>query len=343
MLRNQESRPEIAESYAETERKLTDRIKNDKGVQSKGATRKELEEFARESKKQEFDAEDHGVSVENVISPEYMIKESMKAGLSAAALTMILQTAPEIFKAIDYLIKTGEIDVDQLKKAGIKTVSSGAEAFLRGSVACALEIMCMKGAFGAALKSVDPTMLGSLVAITMETIKDSILVAAGKMTPREMGNALVDNAVATAGFLIGMKVSESIVAMKVSASIAGTITQIIGFEIPGLGYIIGSLIGCAISAVYNIGKKKLISFCVDTGFTCFGLVEQDYTLPEEILDEMGVELAEIENAEFETAEIDCADVDYAEVEEAELETIKITILKRGIIGVNKVGYILQDS
>jgi hypothetical protein len=38
------------------------------------------------------------------------------------------------------------------------------------------------------------------------------------------------------------------------------------------------LIGTSFCVIYNIGKKKLISFCVDTGFTCFGLVEQNYEL-----------------------------------------------------------------
>lgn len=52
----------------------------------------------------------------------------------------------------------------------------------------------------------------------------------------------------------------------------------------------------SVAVVYNIGKKKLISLCVEAGFTCFGLVEQDYELPEEIL-------------------------------------------RRGIIGVNKIGYV----
>lgn len=51
----------------------------------------------------------------------------------------------------------------------------------------------------------------------------------------------------------------------------------------------------AISVVYNIGKKKLISFCVDTGFTCFGLVEPDYQIPEEVLNSMGINTIKIKS------------------------------------------------
>ncbi len=340
MLRNELTRPDVAEAYKETEQKLTDIITNDKGVQSKSTTRKELDEIAKESKKQVFEAEKHGVTIENSIKPEYIAKEAVKSGLTAATVTVVLQTAPEIFKAIDYLVKNGEIDIEQLKKAGIKALSSSAEGFIRGSVASVLQILCIKGAFGVALKTVDPTILGTIVAFTVETIKNSILVASGKMTPKEMGNALVDYTVISAGYIVGMNIGTSIAATKVFSGISGAIAQAIGFELPGLGYIIGSLIGCTVAAVYNIGKKKLISFCVDTGFTCFGLVEQDYQLPEEILLDMGVELNKIDFAEIEMNEIDMTEIDYVDVEETEFETIELRMVKRGIIGVNKVGYIL---
>ena len=57
------------------------------------------------------------------------------------------------------------------------------------------------------------------------------------------------------------------------------------------------------AVVYNIGKKKLISFCVDTGFTCFGLVEQNYELPDEVLKEMGVETVRVGRARVNTTPV----------------------------------------
>lgn len=49
-LRNQPIRSDVSDAYAETETRLTDTIKNDEGVSSKSASRKELEGIARESK-----------------------------------------------------------------------------------------------------------------------------------------------------------------------------------------------------------------------------------------------------------------------------------------------------
>ena len=275
-LRNQPIRSEVSEAYAETETELTDTIKNEEGISSRSASRKELEEIAKESKDKSFNAEEHGVSVESAIKTEYMLKQALKAGYTAAAVTVAVQLAPEIYKAIDFLIKHGELDVQQIKKMGTKGISAGAEGFLRGSVSSSLKIMCDAGVLGEAFKGINPTVLGTVVALVMQTVKNSILVAAGKMTTKQMGSAFVDTVVVSGGYLIG-------------AHIGGIIGQSLGFELPVVGYLLGSLIGTSFCVLYNIGKKKLISFCVDTGFTCFGLVEQNYELPEEVMNELGVE------------------------------------------------------
>lgn len=37
-----------------------------------------------------------------------------------------------------------------------------------------------------------------------------------------------------------------------------------------------------------------MSFCIDTGFTMFGLVKQDYTLPEDVLEYIGIDVFQYE-------------------------------------------------
>lgn len=324
-LKNQNTRPEVAEANAETERELTSTIKY-KRISSKDVKRKTLDKIARKGNKQGFKAAEYGVTAEKAIKPEYIVKQALKAGYTAAAITIAVQLAPEIFKAVDYLIRHGEIDVQQIKAMGAKGMTSGAEGFLRGSISSSLLIMCEKGVLGEAFRGINPTVLGAAVAVVMQTVKNSILVAAGKMTSQQMGAAFVDTVVVSGGYLAG-------------AYIGGVIGQAIGFELPVVGYLLGSLIGTAFSVVYNIGKKKLISFCVDTGFTCFGLVEQDYQLPEEILKEMGIETIPISRAEVSHTEIGRAQIGSS-LQRANYETIDLKLVKRGIIGVNKVGYVL---
>ena len=50
------------------------------------------------------------------------LDQALKAGLTAATITAIMQLVPELYKAIDYLIKHGEIDLNQLKKSGGKVI-----------------------------------------------------------------------------------------------------------------------------------------------------------------------------------------------------------------------------
>ena len=324
-LRNQGIRPDVAAANADTEAHLTDRISNGDGVESKKATQKELEDMARAGHSQEFNAEDQGITLANLIKNEHMLKQALEAGMSAAALTVAMQLAPEIYKAIDYLIKHKKLNVNQIKKMGTKAISAGAEGFLRGSISCYLYMACKKGLLGEVFKNVEPGPLGAVVAIVMETVKNSILVAAGKMTARQMGQAFVDNIVITGGYLVAMK-------------IGGFIGQALGFELPVFGYVIGSLVGCAFAAVYQIGKKKLISFCVDTGFTCFGLVEQNYEIPDEVLNEMGIKTAKIGRANVKTAQVKRTH-QTDNVNRAQYETVNLTVLRRGVIGVNKIGYV----
>lgn len=325
-LRNQPIRPEVSKAYSETEEKLTDTITTKDGTKSRTATRKELEEIARESKKQDFKASEHGVTAESAIRTEYLLKQALKAGYTAAAVTVAVQLAPEIYKAVDYLIKHGELDIQQIKRMGIKGISASAEGFLRGSVASSLKIMCDAGMLGEMFKRINPAVLGTVVALVMQTVKNSILVAAGKMSTQQMGAAFVDTVVISGGYLLGVHIGK-------------IIGLALGFELPVVGYLLGSLIGTSFCVIYNIGKKKLISFCVDTGFTCFGLVEQNYELPEDVLKEMGIETIPIQRTQIEMTDVPRTQVTGTDIETSEYETIDITVLRRGVIGVNKIGYV----
>ena len=325
-LRNEPIRPEVAESYREAGRHFTDRVSDGEGIESIPLTKENDLEMARQVKRDEFAPENFGESVATAIKTEYLIKQAAKAGMTTAAITVALQLAPEMYKALDYLIKTGQIDLMQVRRMGTKAISAGAEGFLRGSVSCALYIACEKGLLGEALKGVNSTALGTVVAIVIETLKNSVLVAAGKMTSRQMGAAFVDSVVISAGFVAG-------------THIGGVIGQALGFQLPGIGYLIGSLLGSAFAVAYNIGKNRLISFCVDSGFTCFGLVDQNYELPEEVLSEMGIDTIQIPRATIPRAVIPKSQV-HGTVQKARYETIDIKMVRRGVIGVNRVGYML---
>ena len=313
----------------DTYNNLTDKIEKD-GISSVPKTKADYEKMAEAGREQEFKAKDYKLTTNSAVKPEYIMKRALKAGYTAAAITVAMQLTPDIIKIIDHLIRNGEIDLKEVQKTGLKALSAGTEGFLRGSITCSIQIICDKGVLGQAFMHIDPTLLASIVSLTLDTAKNAILVAAGKMTAREMGDKLVDNIFVTTGFIVGC---------RIGSHIGGVIGQAIGFEIPVVGYLLGSLIGCALAAGYNISKKCFISFCVDTGFTCFGLVEQNYELPEEVLNDLGIVIAQLEEAQLEEAVIEEANLEEANLEYAEFEPVKLTPIRRGIIGVNKVGYV----
>lgn len=87
------------------------------------------------------------------------MKQALKAGLNAATISIVLRTAPEIINAIKYLIENGEVDEEQFKKIGFAALKGGSEGFVRGTVSAAITTACKSGVLGAALKSVDPTVI----------------------------------------------------------------------------------------------------------------------------------------------------------------------------------------
>ena len=332
-LRNDSIRTEVAEAHRETRDNLVGVVSDDEGNKSKPLSIKESKEIASEAKRGEFNPETHGIEkgekreyipFQDAVSVDYL-QRALEAGVTAAAITAATQIVPELYKAIDYLIKNGQIDLNQIKKSGKRVITSSGESFLRGSIAYGVELMIQNGVLGENIKSVPPTVVGTVVTIILGTVKNSILFAAGKMTPTEMGMRFVDTIVISAGYAVGAKVG-------------GVIAQMFFPQIPGVAYAIGSLLGCAIAVVYNIGKKKLISFCVDTGFTCFGLVEQSYELPSEVLHQLGIDTIPINTTDVPTTQVNRTDV-LGTVNKTQYETINLTILKRGVIGVNKIGYV----
>ena len=102
----------------------------------------------------------------------------------------------------------------------------------------------------------------------------------------------------------------------------------------------------------NASKALIIAASVILGVLLFSLmimmfrraalVDQNYEMPVEYLKSIGIEVvfpdfasADIEEADFENA-------DYEEADYGKLETIEFHELKRGIIGVNKIGYVMAS-
>lgn len=316
-------RPEQVPRYQETLDMLTDRLSDSKGAESIPLSKKEASELATLAKQGKINADELGLTTEELVKYNYVIQQAFKAGLTAAIISIVLKVAPEIFKSIDYLLKNGKINAEQFKKIGFAAVSGGAEGFIRGSISSALTFSCKEGLLGGALKSANPPIIAAVTVITMNVISNAFQVALGKKTRRQLSEEFIRNMYISACSLIGGGVSQALI------------------EIPILGYMLGSFIGSIFgSFTYNLGSKAVLSFCVDSGFTMFGLVEQDYTLPKEIIEQIGIETFDYETFEYGTFKTESFSYDTFGTETFEPDTLDITFLRRGVIGVSKVGYVL---
>lgn len=71
----------------------------------------------------------------------------------------------------------------------------------------------------------------------------------------------------------------------------------------------------------------------------FRSCRQNYAVPEELLKEMGVETAQIGRAQIERSSVDALGYQNP-VGRTQVDTVSYKMVKRGIIGVNKVGYVI---
>lgn len=316
-------RPELVSKYQETLKMLKEKVSDGKGVESIPITVEDAEQITKLAKEGGFKPEDMGLNLENIIHVKDVLNSSIKAGITSATITMVLKIAPEIIKAIEYLIKTGQINEEQWKVVGLEGLSESSVAFIRGTVSAAITTCCKAGFCGSVAKSLDPSIVGMIVVLAMDTIKYSQKVASGQMTRYEMTNELIKETFVSA-----------------CAFGTGAILQVIFGEVPVVVFLLGSFVGSVLGSVlYEVTYRPFISFCVDTGFTCFGLVDQDYELPQELIKEIGIEVFEYEKFEYEKFQPEQFAFQKFEFNKFEYSKIEYKFLRRGVIGVSRIGYV----
>ena len=314
-------RPEQVHRYEETLKLLNDKVTDNMGNESIALSEQEARELARLSKEGGVNPENLHLTTEELIKYADILKQAYKAGLTAATISMALRVAPEIWNAVAYLIKNGEVEEGQFKKIGFAAITGAGEGFVRGTVSAAITASCKAGLCGSAMKSIDPSIVGAVTVLVMNSMKNSYQVTTGNMSRAEMVIELIKEMFVTTCALSMGAASQSLI------------------EIPVLGFMIGSFVGSiAGSVIYSSIYNPVLSFCVDSGFTLFGLVDQDYELPEEVLKEIGIEIFEYEKFEYEPFEYEKFEYEKFEYEQFEYEKLHTIFLRRGVIGVNCIGY-----
>lgn len=322
------SRPEQVKRYQDALDLLTDRVKSDEGVESIPLTEAESRELAKLAKEAGFDPADWGLRTEDLMEFEYIMDQAFKAGMSAALVSLILKVAPEICGIICRLIKEGEINIDDFKRLGFAAVSGTTEGFIRGTIAAAITISCKSGLLGEPLKKLNPGIIGALTAVVLNMAQNACLMAFGKISRHEFADKCVQDIVVTT--------------CSIGAGAAGATIASVLFSPAAVayGYMIGSFIGSVIgSFAYKGIYSCVISFCIASGSTFFGLVDQNYEMPDEILKEIGVEVFEYEKFTPKSFTPERFEIKWVEWNQFTPVKISISFLRRGVIKVGVIGYL----
>ncbi len=310
--------------YREVYQTLTDVVSDNKGNESISLSHSDAIKLAKAAKAGDIDKEllkECGLDINKLVSAKDIATESLKAGLSAAALSLIISITPTIINGISMLISSGEIDVEALKQGGTDALPTSAKSFLSGSITAALNTCCQTGKFGDAFVNTDPMAISTLVVIAIGTIGIGMKFATGKIDKTEMARQIMQMYVTTA-----------------FATVGGSILTALCDGFP-LAYMLGSFIGSIIGGlVYSASEKLFLSFCIDSGCTFFGLVDQNYTLPERVIEELGLEQFTFDKLTTEAFCYDAFEIEKFSFDCFAYERFGIEILSRDLIGVYSIGY-----
>lgn len=320
-LRNEEIRPDVSNAYTNTAENAKAVIE-EAGFSSKNLKEAEALQIVKDMNDESFNPQKYGLITENFIKIDYVLHQSLKAGVTAATITSLLKIAPEIYKVIMDLIEKSHIDKDQLKKVGFVSLTAPVEGFLRGSISAAITATFASGLLGETFKTINPSLVSMVTVLVMNAIHNSIGIAFGRMSKVEFADACVRDLVVSSFALI-----------------AGSISQGL-FQVPVFGFMLGSFVGSIVGIfAYETSKSLCLSFCVESGFTFFGLVKQDYKLPVEIIEEIGIKVFEYEKFTFKKFQFNQFENKPFNYKKYKVNTIGISILRRGVIGVNKIAYV----
>ena len=89
----------------------------------------------------------------------------------------------------------------------------------------------------------------------------------------------------------------------------------------------------------NVKEKVFISLSIKYGVTYFGIVKQDYNLPDWLLKELGFETFDFEDIQEESFETEQFEQETFNTEYFQPENFDMHLLRRGLIGVRTIGYI----
>lgn len=161
--------------------KLKERFENPSITVSVTMDCEELQAIVELLQDGEFKPEDFGITTSQIITPKYLLKQSIISGITSNAIDMALSLGPDIFSMLKAVASGNGIDSARLKEIGIDGLLSGAEGLVEGSVSY-LFAACYSGEFGEQLKEISAEVIGALTEIIINAIRYGYSIATGEIS-----------------------------------------------------------------------------------------------------------------------------------------------------------------
>ena len=187
------------------------------------------------------------VSLSTVISPKYVVKQSIGTGLEVAAINTVLTVGPDVYSILKEAAQNGMIDEDALEDLGVEGAIAASEGFVEGSVSRMITTLCQSGAFGAALKEANPSVVATLTVLVIESAIHGYELSKGEITPEEYGNMMVDRLFV---MLLALPTTALFLAILPSCHIC---------------MLIGCMAGGLVASIGYIAAKEVVLDIVDSG------------------------------------------------------------------------------
>lgn len=316
--------------FEDTLSKITDRVRSPKGAESLPLTEEQAKDLAECARKGEFNPAKYDISLAKKADYLYLCQSIALSGLSASVVSSVLKAAPEMAKVFVSFLKDGLISIVDFEIIGSDLKQGAKEGFIRGASLAAFKDMCALGVFGkglqrAALDVTNPSFNNIavvMVAVMTETMYDYISLRNKRITPQDFA----------------FRLEKRIFISSCSVSLGSLVQGLMPFA-PVLGYVLGSFIGAVLAGfVYETKERFFISLCTNKGYTFFGIVNQDYTLPDAVLQRLGLKLFDYRQYQTQTIKSRRYKTKQYQTKQYEIKTIDFYILRRGVIGVRKIGY-----
>lgn len=312
-----DSRHEMSESYQHTADVVDDRLRMD-GAESRPLSEPQSRELTDSMRRDDkIDREQFGLTSNGVIRWEDILREASTAAVRAALITAALQAAPYLVVLAKKAITTGEIKVADFAPLGQALPATLLRSSLAGGLTAAIVGAARKEVFGAGLKTIDPTLVSAAVVLCLSAVSNSLRAARGETTLLEAAASTAEDSIMLAVALGFSTVGQALI------------------PVPVLGSLLGSIVGALVAKlIVEQTDRAIVGMAVATGWTFFGLVDQNYKIPAALLTAAGWQSVDLRL--FEPSALDIQRLEPVTLEPLRIDT---TVLRRGVVAFRRVGYV----